>query len=124
MWEQRTQPRRGSTNDASVGSFGGEEQVQVARELGENLSANAAGWRRAIPADDEHTGDRVAMACSDHREHGRSFGTDARAERRVLHVAAGEDSPAARDDRRSHSIVRVRRIRAGARLARGVQRGR
>lgn len=117
-WEQGGECRIESR--PAVAPLGHEHHQEVLRELGQHLPADAArrSWRPA--AGDHCARDGARLARRDHLRDRVSFRTQARAIRRVLDVATGEDLPRGRLDRGPYGITGVRRIGVRARPGRSI----
>src|SRR5438094_10289946 len=94
-----------------------------ARELGELLTAAAAGWTRLGAFRHDHDLDDLALAGGDHGADGGGLGALRDRIRSVLDVAARVETAAAGAHTGADPEAGVRRVRVGERVPREVQHG-
>ena len=87
---------------SSLAAEVGENHLEVAAELPQNLTTGATGRRRRVSVGDDDDASKPAMAFRKRLEHRHALGANRQPVRRVLDVAPADDDTLARLERRTH----------------------
>src|SRR5262245_14314053 len=89
----------------------GEDDLEIAAELPQDLTARAARWCRCVGIGNHSDAAELPMALGDRLEHRDALGTDRQSVGRVLDVASGDDRPVGGLERSPDLEARVACVR-------------